>query len=197
MTAQGLTAAELSRRSGVTYDVINKMKQRPESSTKAVNGMKLAAALGLEWDGQPQEGDADESSAVMVDVYNVRASAGHGAVVDDEQIIDRLSFPPNYLRTITKTHPRHLSIIGVQGDSMEPTLREDDVVLLDTTKTNLDYDGLFVLRFGDALHVKRVGRSSPGMVMLISDNKAIYAPYEISRSEVEVIGKVVWMGKRA
>ena len=133
----------------------------------------------------------------MIDVYDVMASAGHGALVDSENIIERLSFPPDYLDRLTRTHPRHLKIIGVKGDSMEPTLKDDDVVMLDTTKTSLDFDGLFVLRWGDALHVKRIGRASNGSVRIISDNKENYPPMELPRSEIEVVGKVIWMGKKA
>lgn len=133
----------------------------------------------------------------MIDVYDIRASAGHGAVIESEEVIERLSFPPGYLDRITRTHPRHLKIIGVKGDSMEPTLKDDDVVMLDTTKTSLDFDGLFVLRWGDALHVKRVGRAGNGSVSIISDNKAIYPPIQMARADIQVIGKVIWMGKRA
>lgn len=44
----GWSVAELSRRSGVTYDVINKLKRRPGSSTSAENAEKLSKALSLD-----------------------------------------------------------------------------------------------------------------------------------------------------
>lgn len=132
----------------------------------------------------------------LVDVYDVGASAGDGSLVEDEEIIERLAFPPNYLTKITKTSPHHLAIISVKGDSMEPTLKDDDVVMLDLTKTSLDYDGLFVLRWGDALHVKRVGRGNQGSVKIISDNSSIYPPIDVDRKEVTVVGKVIWKGQK-
>ncbi|MFC6712246.1 S24 family peptidase [Paracoccus cavernae] len=131
----------------------------------------------------------------MVDVHDVRASAGHGAIVEAEDVIDRISFPLGYLERVTKTHPRFLKVIGVKGESMDPTIKDDDVVMLDTSKTSLDYDGLFVLRFGDALHVKRVGRASDGDVMIISDNSA-YPPSKMARTDIHVVGKVIWLGKK-
>ena len=48
---------------------------------------------------------------------------------------------------------------------------------------------------GDALHVKRVQRSRPGQLMLVSANTA-YPPLEVPAEEVEVIGRVVWKGGR-
>ncbi len=131
----------------------------------------------------------------LVPVYGVSASAGHGVIVDEEMIVDQLSFPPGYLRRITSSAPKDLAIIGVKGKSMEPTLSDDDVVMIDTTKRDLSFDGLFVLRDGGAsLLVKRVSRGRRrGMVMLISDNPN-YPPIERDVSEVEVVGKVVWKG---
>ncbi len=158
----GMSVAELARRSGVSYDTINKLKRREGSSTSAENAAALARALGL--GDVPALVEAD-----LVPVYDVQASAGYGALIDQESIVDRLAFPTGYLSHITSTHPRHLAIIGVKGDSMLPTLAHDDIVMVDTTKTNIAYDGMFVLRYGDALHVKRVSRGiSPDMVRIIS-----------------------------
>lgn len=78
---------------------------------------------------------------------------------------------------------------------MHPTLHDDDVVMLDLSKTSLDYDGLFVLRFGDALHVKRVGRAPGGAVRIISDSEA-FPDLDLPRQEVEAVGKVIWIGKK-
>ncbi|MEM8575540.1 MAG: S24 family peptidase [Pseudomonadota bacterium] len=134
---------------------------------------------------------------VLVPVHGVTASAGHGAVVVDEAVEYSLAFPPDYLRNITNSKPDKLAIISVKGESMEPTLLHDDVVLLDTSKTNLSYDGLFVLRFDDALHVKRVGRSAKeGHVTIISDNKTLYPPIEAAIDSISPIGKVLWYGRK-
>ena len=132
----------------------------------------------------------------MVDVYDVRASAGHGAIVDGEYVVDRLSFPPDFLSRLTRTSPKNLAIISVKGESMTPTLADDDLVMIDKTKTSLDFDGLFVLKFGDALHIKRVGRGCNGTVVIISDNLA-YPSRDMPRQEIDVVGKVIWLGKKA
>ena len=134
----------------------------------------------------------------LIPIYNVQASAGAGAVVDGEDVIDRLAFPPDYLRHITKSHPRHLAIIGVKGDSMSPTLKDDDVVMIDTSKTDLSYEGLFVIKIdgGAALLVKRIGRAARrGYVNVISDNPT-HPAVEIVAEDVFPVGKVVWAGMK-
>jgi phage repressor protein C with HTH and peptisase S24 domain len=133
----------------------------------------------------------------MVPVYDVQASAGDGATVIHEEPVSSLVFPARYLSHITSSNPRDLSIISVKGDSMHPTLADDDVVMLDRSKRDLSFDGLFVIRDngGDALLVKRIGRASaPGHVMVISDNRALYDPIEKKLEDIEVIGKVIWAG---
>lgn len=47
LKASGLSVAELSRRSGVSYHVIDKLKKRDHASTSVENADKLAATLGL------------------------------------------------------------------------------------------------------------------------------------------------------
>jgi phage repressor protein C with HTH and peptisase S24 domain len=132
---------------------------------------------------------------VLVPVFNVFASAGGGTMVGAEEVVDRLAFPRDYLRHITKSHPRHLAIIGVKGDSMIPTLKDDDVVMIDMSKVDPSFDGLFVLKDGgDALLVKRIGRASrQDYVMIISDNPLVPA-VEWHKSEVKLVGKVIWRG---
>lgn len=195
MRAHGWTVAELERRSGVSYDVINKFKHRPHASTKAENARKLCNALGLEWTGgdSPPEGSGD-----LVPIYDIEVSAGNGSLVPEfEGQAGQLAFPPNYLRSITSAPIGNLAIVTVKGDSMSPTLRDGDVVMIDTTKRSLGYDGLFVLRMDGALHVKRVNRGSrSGMVRILSDNRDSYPPTDRELTEVEAVGKVLWYGRK-
>lgn len=159
--------------------------------------MELAGQPG----GEGQSADSEQVSRhapapALVPVYNVEASAGPGRIVDLEEHIANLAFSPRYLAEMTDARGRDLAAIRVRGDSMEPTLLDNDMVLIDRTKTSLDYDGLFILRFGEALHCKRVGRGrSRATVQVISDNR-IYPPVEMDRSEIEVVGKVLWYGRK-
>lgn len=192
----GMTLAELSRRSGVGYDALNKLRRREGASTSAENAARISRALGLDDAGEMLPALADEATTGdMVDIYNVEASAGYGALVGHEMVVDRLSFPPGYLSKITRSHPKNLAIIGVKGKSMEPTLSDDDIVMVDLSKTDLSYDGLFVVRDGgDSLLVKRISRGSRrGTVMLVSDNPQ-YPNQERAFEDVEVVGKVIWKG---
>lgn len=141
-------------------------------------------------------GETPPDGAELVPVYDVTASAGYGAVVDAEDHICNMAFDRGFLRMMTDAKGQDLAIIRVKGHSMEPTLLDDDHVLVDRTKTNLDFDGLFVVRFGDALHVKRIGRSAMrGNVMVTSDHPG-YRPLDMPKAEIDVVGRVLWYGRK-
>lgn len=70
------------------------------------------------------------------------------------------------------------------------------MVLLDRTQLSLDRDALFVLRFGDEIVIKRIGRSATRqLVSVISDNR-LYPPVGMERIEVEVVGRVGWCRRK-
>lgn len=190
----GISIAELSRRSGVTYDVLNKLKRGSVQTTSAENAAKISQAFGWDAPARVENHESGPDGQRLVPVYDIAASAGHGALVDYEGIAYSLAFPPDYIRRITRANPKHLTIISVKGDSMVPTLYDDDIVMLDMSKTSLGYEGLFVIRIFDVLHVKRLSHSRPGHVLVISDNRDNYPPREYSMDDVEVVGKVIWKG---
>lgn len=144
------------------------------------------------------ENDEAADGEALVKVWDVEARAGHGAIVPEyEAIAYKLAFPPDYLRSITTSDPRNLEIITVKGKSMVPTLDNDDIVMIDSTKTQIGYDGVFVLRMDDTLHVKRIQRgSTAGYVRIISDNRFEFPEFERAKNDIEVIGKVIWAGKK-
>lgn len=121
----------------------------------------------------------------------IGASAGPGATPEGELVFDTIRFSTRWVRTMG-LQPGQLSTIVVSGDSMEPTLRHGDEILVDRAPRPRR-DGIHVVRLGDSLLVKRLDTSRPGMVVLISDNPA-YPPAECAIEDVEVIGRVVWKG---
>ncbi len=149
--------------------------------------------------GAPEENSPRMAGKVVrgewVDVPRLAlgASAGPGALAAEEQPIGAFRFAGRWLRA-QGLDPAQLSAIAVAGDSMEPTLRDGDEILVDRAPRGLR-DGIHVVRVEDALLVKRLDTGRPGMVALISDNPA-YRPLELPTRAVEVIGRVVWKSGR-
>lgn len=123
---------------------------------------------------------------------DVRASAGPGAVNEDELAIGAASVPPELARSLG-LKPGQASIIRVQGDSMAPGLMDGDELLVDTARRSPDgRGGVFVLRVEDELFVKRVTKAG-GRLVVTSDNPD--AP-PVGAGMPEIIGQVVWQMRR-
>lgn len=139
-------------------------------------------------------GDAErgDDNYIAIPRLPLDASAGPGRLGSQEIPYDSIKFSRRWLREMG-LEGADLSAIRVEGDSMEPELRSGDEIFVDRNKRV--GEGIFVVRIGDALHVKQVRASAPGTIALISANEA-YAPLELPREEVEVIGRVVWKGGR-
>lgn len=198
----------LAIRAGLSGDAIRNWRRAVKEGRDAGANVDSVGKLASIIDGdildamvQPGAGlrETPAEFGGLVSVFDVAASAGYGVVLPEyEAVAYSLAFPPGYLRTITNTSAEQLEIISVKGESMAPTLRHDDIVMIDRTKRSLGYDGIFVMRFDETIHVKRVGRASTaGVVRIISDNRAEFPEFERRIADVEVIGKVVWMGKKA
>lgn len=142
----------------------------------------------------PSDRDGGARTAwVDVPRLDIGASAGPGALPDDEAPFDAFRFSQQWLSE-QGLEGAQLSAISVAGDSMEPLLNDGDEILIDR-RTQPFRDGVHVVRLGDNLMVKRVASAGGGRLSLLSQNLA-YPPIEVSAEEVEIIGRVVWKGGR-
>lgn len=145
--------------------------------------------------GAPQEKTYDSVSGEWVEIprLSLEASAGPGAAGAEEVPFDSYRFSRRWLRE-HGLHPDSVSAIRVAGDSMDPMLRDGDEILVDRMPRPFR-EGVHVVRLGDMLYVKLVQAVQSGRLMLVSQNDA-YEPIEVERSEIDIIGRVVWKGGR-
>lgn len=122
----------------------------------------------------------DDADAVWVPLYDVEVSASSGIEVYGERIIQRVPFAKSWLHS-EGLYARHLACLPVHGDSMEPTLQHGDIVLVNHEKTR--GDGVFVIRMGNALRVKRLQWLANGDLRISSDN-AIYEPEQVNPDDL-------------
>jgi len=158
---------------------------------------KLAAFFGV--DEQILGGPAlpVNDGMVAIPVLNINASAGFGAVAESENSVARFGFDERWLRKLTGAKSASLSIVRVLGDSMEPTLSDGDEVLVDASDhASRLRDGIYVLRSEDTLVVKRLALKPGGrQITIASDNPAYPSWNDVERSDVHVVGRVIWFGR--
>lgn len=141
------------------------------------------------------QGSSIESEFALIPGYSVQVSAGSGAFPDHEQPSRRLAFRHKWLR-YRGLNEKDLVLVFAKGDSMEPTIEDNNTLMIDTSQRELNDGAIYVIRSNDHLIVKRVQRLLNQAVLLISDNRA-YQPIQVNldTDDLQVIGRVVWIGK--
>lgn len=135
-------------------------------------------------------------SMVMVQRYDVRFAAGAGASVEGERRDGTMAFPRGYLEQVLHCAVGDVGIGEARGDSMEPTIFDRDLVMVNLKRREIADGEIFVLRLANDLVIKRVQREPDGSVLLMSDNKA-YPNRRLTQAEadqVDVIGRMIWKG---
>jgi len=162
-------------------------------------GPKWASIDGQDYPNQTsglKDCNGDEAEFVPIPRYTVSASAGHGdSFIGDPMDVTYYAFS---LQWIKRRHldPDMLHIVQVKGDSMEPTLSNGDLILVDRAQAEPSDGKTFVVRIWDELVVKNIQRVAKDTISLISAN-TIYPPREISEQElgptadIEIVGRVV------
>lgn len=231
--ARGLTIRELAEVIGTTEVSMSRYEREPQRLTLPILE-RLAEALDtrigvligedLLADGEELGRDSgslnkkfhDNSNtakaksdsvefAVALPEVDVRASAGAGAVVDDEQTRAVWSFPRYWLLSeFGGSTARDFRIITVEGDSMlsdPPGVRDllpGDKVVIDVADRTPSPPGIFVVHDGLGLVAKRVEfvpDSEPPTIRISSNNDS-YAAYERTLGEAHIMGRVVGRWQR-
>lgn len=140
----------------------------------------------------------DLEEFVFIPRYSVRAAAGCGQWPDDESPRFSMAFRRYWIENYLRANPNDLSVIAVDGDSMEGVLNDRDVILIN----HADRDprgSIYVLRIDGHLVVKQVQRL-PGGILEVSSSNPAYKPFTVELSRVgddfDVIGRVAWFGRQ-
>lgn len=136
---------------------------------------------------------------IPVGVYDVRASAGPGALNDDVSEPETFNlFRMEWLNRITNTPSNKLAVLRVAGDSMAMTLHNGDHVLVDRTIRRVERQAIYIIQDADTseLQVKRCSRDPrSGLIDVKSDNPE-YPSYEgVREDRFQVHGRVIWLGR--
>ncbi|MCF8719254.1 LexA family transcriptional regulator [Nitrospina gracilis] len=142
--------------------------------------------------------DQDLSGFIFVPQYDVKAAAGNGIDIQSEYVVDYLAFKKAWVKKKLNVSPGKLVLINVSGDSMEPTLKDDDLILIDTGIREFKKNALYVLNLGGELQVKRIEYVPGGDLIIKSDNPA-YTPFTARGEQKDlliIVGQVVWFGRQ-
>jgi phage repressor protein C with HTH and peptisase S24 domain len=163
-----------------------------------LNGVSLTWLATGEGESTESEKDPESLSEqfVMIPGYSQQVSAGHGSSGrDNPEPVRELAFSRHWLR-VKGFDPKALAVVWAKGDSMHPTISDNDSLVVHLNR-KVPRDGyIYVFRNGDELYVKRYQHAVDAW-RLISDN-SLYPPLDIPKQEqhqFDVIGQVVHVAK--
>lgn len=106
------------------------------------------------------------------------------------------TLPEPFVRQELNSDPAHLFLFRAPGDSMEPTIRYRDFLLINRSVQTPVSGRIFLVRLNRSLFCKRIQELPDGRLHLLSDNSN-YPPMEIHSDDEppELIGMVVWVGR--
>jgi SOS-response transcriptional repressor LexA len=195
LKAEGVTGEEIARRMGFKSRSYVTKILKGDLTGKQMNATRMMTALrGLDLDPS----DYYTIGPSMEDfgfVRKVKASLGAGSSLEtDGDELELYAFRKPFLANIGPQ--ARLALHDVVGDSMEPTLRDGDTVLLNTQDTDVRSGEIYAVRIDDELLVKRVTRE-PGRLILASDNPR-YPDITVDPAGANfgIVGRVRWMARR-
>jgi phage repressor protein C with HTH and peptisase S24 domain len=211
------SADRLARAMGVSPSAFRKwLKGEAEPSRERLVALARAAGVGVAWlaegEGPPPSFDSPEGgrrrsggrdSAADVDwseyvllPHRAEAAAAGSITPPNPSATEWMALRHDWIRSVCGIEPNEVILETATGESMVPTIRDGNMLLIDTTDRTFRNFGIYVLEINGERLVKRVQRKHDGSLVLISDNAA-YQPDAVDKeaaNDVVVIGRVVWSG---
>lgn len=206
LAKSGMSNAELARKINVSAPTITYWLGTRTKGLKYEDAVKISDVFGVSPDWliygedsgtKEQEASGNEQSIYLQKV-NLKASCGTLCAYEDKQsdsdVIEGLRVGVLWFKNnFPQYQPQNVQIVTASGDSMEPLIKDGDLVFVDVSKNECDRDGVYFLFLDGQYFIKRVQRSFGKRLILISDNSK-YRDIEInadSQVEFHTIGRVI------
>ncbi len=132
---------------------------------------------------------------ITIPFYEVYASAGSGVIPFEHEYSDfSIDIHPQVLFNHGVVSTKRLFAMPVKGDSMEPSLFEGDTVIVRRIDTPLVLEGVFVIRIGSELFIKRIQFNKFEGYMQVDSDNSYYRSYTLKGNdlnEVTIIGEAL------
>lgn len=191
---------ELSAVIGVNSSSITQARKRDKIPANWILQLCLKYGLNPNWlekDIGPafiQPFDNAEEEFMQIPKVRARLCAGGGSFEVGSEIEGYYSFRKDWLSR--KGNADKMVLMDIFGNSMEPELKEGDVVLIDESKKDILAGSIYAVGIDDTIMVKRLEKRPKGLALLSENtkNETIYMEGE-DLNRVRLIGKVLWVGR--
>ncbi|HGZ70044.1 MAG TPA: LexA family transcriptional regulator, partial [Nitratifractor sp.] len=162
---------------GISKESLSHFKKRNSVPLEQIVYFCAKRKISINWilfSQEPKSLEEDTNRYVRVRYFSkINAGAGGGAINEEEEY-EFLHLDKKLLDTLYTTQSVKavdIAALNVIGDSMEPTLQNQEVVIFDTKQSEIKKGGIFIVATNAGLFVKRITQRVDGSIELISDNK--------------------------
>lgn len=139
---------------------------------------------------------AEQLDAVLLPEVEVAYSMGGGSIVDDFPVTQMVPMSRAWLETLTRSPASVLMVARGEGDSMMPTIFDQDIVIIDRSDRRFNsQDRIWAVAYGQFGMIKRVRALPDGQFEIGSDNPNV-RPIIAAADEIHFIGRVVGVIRR-
>ncbi|KPX44860.1 putative transcriptional regulator [Pseudomonas syringae pv. helianthi] len=181
-------------------DIVRDMLSKQGKGLSEDARMRLLAAAGAEDGGGAIEIDYYRPGVVGDEVwiahYDVRAAMGGGQIPHDyPEMLQDVRVSPQHLREMGVEFAEHfhLKMVTGWGQSMAPTIKHRDPLLVDISIREFAGDGIYMFSWDGHLYIKRLQWMGDDRLNMISDNTR-HPPVTIPVEEACIQARVllVW-----
>jgi len=199
-----LTLREISDLTGITEESISKYSQGRVNHPRGSNMAKLADALDVpvNWlvfgEGQATSNYAnpDKEGLRGIPLLDFADEILSNSLLSSSSF-NSLEVDVSYLKSLKLENSKLVAKI-IETDTMHATLMVNDKVLIDLNQCIPEYSGIYLIRSNGKVSINRIEIIVGSVAVkynVVSDNH-LYSNYEIEAGDIEVMGRVVWFGRR-
>jgi SOS-response transcriptional repressor LexA len=201
----GVTVTEVARRAKIDPETLRKPTKGITDYRLSQRTIEKLQEAYPKFPGWTRAGAAalasfEEPVPEMVSIAAIDLNFGLGAAFMDSEIVEHeastMLFPRDWLRSITRSPPERLYWAKGLGNSMEPTIGDGDVILIDRSAAGSTFGDLYwAIAYGQTGMIKRLRPMPDGSVKILSDNPNV--PPELAHDgELHVFGRVIAVVRR-
>lgn len=132
--------------------------------------------------------------------YDVRGAMGSGKLVREyPEMLRDVTVSQEHLRELGVKYqdPAHLKVITGDGESMAPTIKHLDPLIVDASIREFTGDGIYAFTWQGLFYIKRLQMRGPDHFRMLSDN-TLHPPEDIRVDETYIQARVllVWNARR-
>jgi phage repressor protein C with HTH and peptisase S24 domain len=200
----GRSKTDLWKGCGVSSGTVTAWFKGPNQTISGINLMNACKILGVnpEWlatgMGEMQTDIHHLYKEHIVKFESIESSYSYKESsieihnIDTNEPIKSINFDLDWIQSRLPDHSlEDLNIVFITNDSMFPTLKSGDLLIVDSSMNIFTNDGIYLTESSAGIFIKRIYKNMDGSLLVKSDNIAygLETIFENQSSDFKIIGK--------